>query len=136
MLVVSACASSPPGTDRPTAVIDVGDSRLSVWVASDSSERRQGLRGVEELPAGIDGMLFSYSSPVSAVFTMEDTPMPLDIWWFDADGRLLGTTAMTPCLVEPCVRYGSPGPIRWALETPQGTHRFLRGDLLSNVENG
>lgn len=92
--------------------------------------------GVSELPPGIDGMLFVYDQPRSATFHMLATPMPLDAWWFDEDGHLLGRTQMDPCPEEPCTDYGSPGPVMWVLETPHAEYEFGPGDNLSNVENG
>ena len=53
-------------------------------------------------------------------FWMKDTLIPLDIVFFDADGRQVGSASMTPCEVAPCARYGSEGAYRWALETPAG----------------
>lgn len=107
---------------------------LTVLMAETSAQRRQGLREVESLPAGVDGMLFVWDAPTSATFEMRDTLIPLDIWWFDGDGNLLGSTPMVPCPAEPCVGYGSPGPIGWALETPAGELTFAPGASLSTVE--
>ena len=108
---------------------------LTVWVADESQERRQGLRGVEQLPEGIDGMLFVFPGASSLSFTMRDTLIPLDIWWFDAEMKLMGSTAMVPCGGELCVTYRSPGDAKWALETPAREFRFDQGALLSIVEN-
>ena len=114
----------------------MGDATLTVWVADESQERRQGLRGVEELPDGLDGMLFVYPAAASLSFTMRDTLIPLDVWWFDEEMRLIGSTAMVPCETTPCVSYRSPGAARWALETPAGQMQIDTGDRLSIVENG
>lgn len=119
------------GVQFDTAEVAVGDIELRAWVADDPTERSQGLRRVEELPAEIDGMLFVWETPTSAVFVMEDTLIPLDVWFFDDEGALLGTHAMTPCTAEPCPRYPSPGPVRWALETPLGVVELGEGDRLS-----
>ena len=105
-------------------------------MADESQERRQGLRGVEELPGGIDGMLFEFPVASSLNFTMRDTLIPLDIWWFDAEMALIGGTAMVPCEAEPCATYRSPGAAKWALETPAGETRFDQGAVLSIVESG
>ncbi len=75
-------------------------------------------------------MLFAWDSPVSATFGMRDTSIPLDIWWFDAEGRLLGSTPMTTCPDGDCVAYRSPGPVLWALETVAGEHDFPPGARL------
>ena len=83
----------------------------------------------------LDGMLFVYDIETQATYGMLNTPMPLDIWWFDGDGVLLGTTEMEPCPFEPCVRYASPGPVRWVLETPRGAFDLEVGSVLSTVES-
>jgi uncharacterized membrane protein (UPF0127 family) len=113
------------------ARISVGGVDLGVAVADTATERRRGLTGVEELPEGIDGMLFVFPEAAPVNFHMLETPLPLDIWWFDDDGVLLGATAMEPCPSKPCLSYPSPGPVRWALETPQGRYRLEVGELLS-----
>lgn len=116
--------------------VSIGDQRLTVLVADDPAERRQGLRGVEELPTGIDGMLFVFFSPSEARFTMADTLMPLDIWWFDGDGVLVGSTRMVPCTERPCATYPSPEAILFALETPAGSVTLSEGATLSTVGSG
>lgn len=100
-------------------------------LAETQQQRSQGLRGVEELPEGLDGMLFIFDQPRPATFDMRDTLIPLDIWWFDASGRLLGSTEMKPCPSEPCPNYGSPGEVTWALETPAGQVELVPGDTLT-----
>lgn len=103
---------------------------MTVLVADTPSLREQGLRGVEALPDEVDGMLFMFEEPRPATFGMRDTLIPLDIWWFDAGGVLLGSARMEPCLSAPCPSYGSPGPISWALETPAGEIDLRAGDRL------
>lgn len=135
-LLIAACDPGPDPFRFPIGEISVGEASLSVWVADEAPERRQGLRGVARLPDEIDGMLFVFPMPASLSFTMRDTLIPLDIWWFDGDMRLIGRTAMEPCQGEPCVSYGSPGDARWALETMAGEWTFMTGSELSIVENG
>lgn len=133
-LVVVACSGPEPAAIVfDTGEITVGDNVLNVWVATEAEERRQGLRTVEELPDDIDGMLFSYSDEISATFTMKDTLIPLDIWWFDGEGVLIGSARMEPCATDSCTEYRSPGPIGWALETPAGTEQLAVGDVLSTT---
>jgi uncharacterized membrane protein (UPF0127 family) len=126
-------ASTPvtAGEQFPRAVVMVSETELLVWVADDPGERTQGLRGVEGLPSDVDGMLFVFETPTTPVFVMEDTLVPLDLWFFDDTGALVGTHEMTPCSTEPCSRYPAPGPVRWALETPLGDRQFEVGDRLS-----
>jgi len=128
--VVACAAPTPTLGDFGTTQIEVGEQRLTVAVAETSSQRSQGLRGVGALPEGIDGMLFAYGEPATATFGMRDTLIPLEIWWFDGEGRLLGSTDMEPCSATPCTGYASPGEIAWALETPSGELHFAPGDTL------
>jgi uncharacterized protein len=113
-----------------TAEIEVGEEPLTVALAQTSSQRSQGLRDVEELPDGLDGMLFVFEETREASFGMRDTLIPLDIWWFDAGGTLIGSTAMELCSSS-CPTYPSPGAVAWALETPQGQRQFGSGDALT-----
>jgi uncharacterized membrane protein (UPF0127 family) len=108
---------------------------LTALVAGTSSQRNQGLRGVETLPEGVDAMLFTWDAPIAATFGMRDVLFPLDIWWFDEDGHLLGSTGMSTCPDGKCVDYRAPGPVLWALETPAGEYEFPPDARLSNVEN-
>jgi uncharacterized membrane protein (UPF0127 family) len=135
-MALMTCGNGTGANEFPVGEIVVGESALTVWVADESQERRQGLRGVEELSRGLDGMLFVFPGASPLSFTMKDTLIPLDIWWFDAEATLIGRTAMVPCGGEPCVSYRSPGDARWALETPAGEMRFETGARLSIVEKG
>jgi uncharacterized membrane protein (UPF0127 family) len=119
----------------PGQSIAVGEQELLVAIADEPAERGSGLMEVEDLGA-LDGMLFVYDVEAQATFFMLNTLIPLDVWWFDGDGILIGTAGMDPCPFEPCVSYGSPGPVRWVLETPLGDFDFEMGSLLSNVERG
>lgn len=114
----------------PIDTVAVGDQELEVAVASTPEQRNQGLRGVDALE-GYDGMLFVFDEVRSATFGMRDTVIPLDIWWFDGDGVLVGSTEMQPCDGVVCAGYGSPGEIGWALETPLGEWEFVAGDVLT-----
>jgi uncharacterized protein len=129
--VVAACTAQPAVLDGfARTEANVGERVLTVLVADTPSLRDQGLRGVEALPDEVDGMLFVFEEPRPATFGMRDTLIPLDIWWFDAGGVLLGSARMEPCLSPPCPSYGSPGPISWALETPAGEVDLSAGDRL------
>ena len=86
---------------------------------------------VEELPERLDGMLFVYDTPRSVSYHMQNTPMPLDIWWFDLNGVLIGSAEMEPCFIESCTNYRSPGPVMWVLETPRHVYEFEHEDQLS-----
>lgn len=131
MAVVLAACATPAFDDLGTAHVSVGDRNLTVAVADDVGERRQGLQGVDALPTGIDGMLFVFDEPTSTSFHMRTVGLPLDVWWFDAEGRLIGSAQMETCPVEECVSYPTPGPISWALETPADEMDLLPGAVLT-----
>jgi uncharacterized membrane protein (UPF0127 family) len=67
-------------------------------------------------------MVFAYAGVSSGGYWMRDTPMPLSIAWIDADGRVVATADMEPCLDAgaSCPNYEPGGEYRWALEVPQG----------------
>ena len=95
---------------------------MPVWVADTSEERAQGLMGVTDL-GDAEGMLFVFEDEAIRRFHMWQTPMPLDIAFFAADGTVVGTAAMEPCLApatDVCERYSPDEPFLTALEVPAG----------------
>jgi uncharacterized membrane protein (UPF0127 family) len=83
------------------------DQIVSVWIADSTAERARGLMEVTDL-GGADGMLFVFDDEGVHRFYMWQTPMPLDIAFFAADGTFVDSAVMEPCL-EPsaadCARY-------------------------------
>jgi uncharacterized membrane protein (UPF0127 family) len=93
-----------------------------VWVADTVEERGRGLMGVTDL-GDAAGMLFVFDAPGLARFYMWQTPMPLDIAYFAADGTFVDSASMEPCLQPPadaCARYAPDAPYQLALELPSG----------------
>ena len=89
-------------------------------LADTEAKRQRGLMGRRDL-AGYDGMLFVFPTDTSRTFYMRNTPIPLSIAWFDANGRFLGGTDMTPCPDRVgCPTYASPRAYRQALEVAKG----------------
>ena len=132
LLLAAGCTAQPALDDRyPVKTIAIDATNLTVWVGDQPSSRQRGLIGLVELPRGIDGMLFVWDSPGSRSFHMTDTLIPLDIWWFDSDGALIGSTTMEPCRLAPCPAYLSPRDVLWALETPAGERDLAMGAILS-----
>lgn len=124
-------ACSTPGIEGfETIDIVVGGESLTVAVADTPPLRSQGLQSLDELPEGLDGMLFVFELPQTASFHMRTVGLDLDIWWFDEEGSLLGSTEMVTCLDIECVTYPSPGRVKWALETRHASYTFTSGQLL------
>jgi len=103
-----------------TATITIGTTELLVAVADDSSERRQGLIGVDEF-GDLDGMLFQFPKEAISGFWMKGTLTPLDIDFFGDDMEFVDRLSMVPCSAETCPIYAPNAPFSWALETPAGT---------------
>ena len=104
---------------------------MVVAEAATAEQRAQGLQGLDRLPPGVEGVLFTYPVSVDAIFHMRTVGFDLDIWWFDAAGVLVGSTVMEECLDGGCVSYESPKPVMWALETTAGEFDFPIGAVLS-----
>lgn len=119
---------------EPT-LVTLDDQPLLVTVADTSELRRSGLMFVEDL-GDLDGMLFVFEADTSGGFWMKNTLLPLDIAFFDAEGRFVDGFAMEPCTADPCPTYVPSGSYRYALEMEEGTMpenpRELALDLWAN----
>ncbi len=112
-LATGAAACASPVDDRRTVRLD--GAPWTVLRAGDD-----GMRARTDFD-GADGMLFDLereTDPSAVMFVMDGVLFPLDIAWFAADGRLVGTTSMPLCSTDPCPRHAAPAPFRWALEAP------------------
>ncbi len=134
LVFLASCAAPATVNELDIARVTVGDEVITVAVASTTSERNQGLADIDALPDTIQGMLFVWDEPTATTFTMRDVGFPLDIWFFDDSGRLVGSAGMDTCPDGGCTSYGTPGAVSWALETPSGEWDFAPGTALSNVE--
>jgi uncharacterized membrane protein (UPF0127 family) len=120
--VESTRAAEAPFGDFGETRLALGDRCMRVLVAVTQGQREQGLRDVQSL-APYDGMIFVYESDTSARFTMANTPLSLDITFFDADGKPVDQTRMTPCPTgsdATCPIYASTSRFRYALERAAG----------------
>lgn len=115
-----ALAPMPP-FDQARLILDPGGRHvpMPVYVADRADLRRQGLRGVEDLPREA-GMVFLFEDDTRTGFTMEDTPLPLSIAFFDADGTVVDVMDMEPCDAAPCPTHAPGVAYRGALEVNQG----------------
>jgi uncharacterized membrane protein (UPF0127 family) len=116
--VASVEAAEDPFPGLTETTVAVGGERLRLVVADAPGERSQGLRRRETL-GPYDGMLFVYLEPVETSFTMSTVPVPLDIAFYAADGRVVSRLRMEPCAGTDaeCPLYPSGGEFVYAIET-------------------
>ena len=103
------------------AILKIGDQRFQVDTAVSAEERAKGLMYRTEM-ADNYGMLFIYPQPNQVSFWMKNTYLPLDILFFDSEGKL--TTFyrnVPPCNSPPCPIYSSKGAISYVLEIKGGS---------------
>jgi uncharacterized membrane protein (UPF0127 family) len=117
VLTLMACAAVAGPPESPatpsTRTVTIDGAPWRVLTAGPD-----GMRGQADFGEA-DGMLFDMGAevaPDAVAFVMDGVTIPLAIAWFAADGRLVGADLMDPCAAEPCPRYLSPGPFRWAIE--------------------
>lgn len=93
------------------------DIFFTVEIADTSAKRRKGLMKREVL--AIDhGMLFVFEEEKMLSFWMKDTPLPLDIIFFDRDGEYVSHYAGAVPYSEESIR--SVAPAQYALEVNAG----------------
>ncbi len=97
--------------------IRVGDATVRMQIAVTPAEMQRGLMGRTDLGPN-DGMLFVYDTPKRMSFWMKNTPTPLDIGFFTADGELREVYQLFPYDETPVASYADN--YLYALETNQG----------------
>jgi len=124
LLALMACV--PQGIARETARLELhsgsGVHVIRVEIAADDASRSRGLQHRTHLDPD-QGMLFDFHHEQQVSFWMKDTPLSLDMLFFDATGKLLLTVSDTiPYSLDP-VR---PGPrVRYVLEMLAGSAERL-----------
>lgn len=109
----------------PFTIIDADGASwpLCLWLAATRQDRERGLMFVTDASlGGADGMVFDFDVPTLGGFWMRNTPLPLSIAFFDADGAFVQAADMAPCGDrEDCPTHGPGGAsYRYAVEVPQG----------------
>jgi len=126
VLLVACEEDSDPLSGYPSRGVtmtsaDSSTRELQVLVADTEELRAHGLMEVTDLDPH-DGMLFVFETDTAVAFWMKNTVLPLSIAFFDADGRFVSATDMTPCPPQEtsCPTYPPGGHYRYALEVEQG----------------
>jgi len=88
-----AAADTKPAVQYEDVTINGKTFKLEL--ALDVDTRFKGLSGRTEIPAD-GGMLFVFPRPTTSAFVMRDCPVPIDIIYLDATGRVVNTYKMTP----------------------------------------
>lgn len=93
---------------------------VEVLVADSPYERGSGFQHI--CPEVIDQtmILFRYRDSVSGYFHMDNVHTPLDIGFFDSEGKLIHKQLMQPWTVSNQPLYGPNRPFQFALEAKEG----------------
>lgn len=101
--------------------VQVGAKSVKMQLAIKPREMEHGLMGREDLKSD-EGMLFLYDAPQRMSFWMRNTPTPLDIGFFTADGVLKEVYQMYPFDETPVMSQSLE--LQFALEMKQGWFEF------------
>ncbi len=96
--------------------IYVDDHQILVELAITSEQRQKGLMFRTSLPEN-EGMLFVFPEEAIQNFWMKNTPIPLDVAFFDEEGYLIEYQSMEP---NSETIHQSSEPAKYALEMNQG----------------
>jgi uncharacterized membrane protein (UPF0127 family) len=137
VFVLVACSAPEPRAEgagaREVAFVKLGGEAFTLELALDPATRQRGLSGRSEIPRN-GGMLFVLPRPQPFAMVMRDCPVPIDVAFLDAEGRVLAVHEMP---VEPPRAPGespfayearlplhpSPAPALFAIETAGGRLR-------------
>lgn len=94
-----------------------GELRFSIEIADDARERSAGLMFRTRMNDD-HGMLFVYENSRPLSFWMKNTPMPLDLVFIGADGRIVDILKGEPYSLAPIT---ATAPAQFVLELKAGT---------------
>lgn len=117
---LAACADETSSAGAATLVIETasGEHAFDVELADTDAKRQRGLMFREELAADT-GMLFDFAPPRRVSMWMRNTPLPLDMLFIAADGRIAHIAANTVPYSEAIIT--SPMPVAAVFEVNAGT---------------
>jgi uncharacterized membrane protein (UPF0127 family) len=113
LLVCAACMAEGP-------YVELKGKRFTVEVAESQEKQALGLMFRETMPDD-HGMVFIFPAEGMRSFWMKNTKIPLDIFYFDEDLKLVNVSENTPpCRSSRCPGYPSTGPAKYVLELNAG----------------
>lgn len=113
------------------AILQEGDTLVGIdlEVADTDSARERGMMQREGFPAETSGMLFPFQKEEKRNFWMANTPVPLDLFFIDADSQIVNIAKYAqPNTSE---QIPSKGAAQYVLETPAGfadSYGVVEGD--------
>ena len=125
VLILLAILSAPSVFANQTRILLQTPSDqvyLDVEIADDPIERAEGLMGREDIMPG-QGMLFVFDDEYPRSFWMKNTPLSLDILFFDAEGRWVSSQLSTTPFSTKSLPSGLPA--QYALEILAGESERL-----------
>lgn len=115
-----------PQTNLPVIDVELDGRRYRVQVASTHAQHQKGLMHRKYM-AENEGMLFIYEKASPMAFWMKDTPLSLDILFFDDQGTLVAQHRnVPPCTDTPCPQYPSGKAARYVLEVNAGQADLMK----------
>ena len=122
-------------TPMSTSWVVLHGHRYNVEIAQTTAQRARGLMSRDRM-ANDRGMLFIHDSEEPLAYWMKNTMIALDIFYFDANRRLVSVSKRTPpcTLGDGCPPYRSAGPALYVLELNSGAADHLhvkKGDRLT-----
>ena len=113
LFLCASCYSKEPQ-------VELKGQNFSVELATTPEDQALGLMFRDSM-ADDHGMLFLFPSAATRSFWMKNTRIPLDIFYFDENLKLVSVSENAkPCRVEQCPAYPSTGPARYVLELNGG----------------
>jgi len=113
MFFCTSCMSGQPE-------VELNGERFTVELATTPKEQALGLMFRDSM-AEDHGMLFVFPGSAARRFWMKNTRIPLDIFYFDENLKLVSVAEDTPpCRVAQCPGYPSAGPAKYVLELNAG----------------
>jgi len=126
LFACTACMAKSP-------YVTLKNERFIVELAETTDKQALGLMFRDQMPDD-HGMLFLFPGEAMRSFWMKNTRIPLDIFYFDQELKLVSVSENTkPCRTQRCPSYPSTGPAKYVLELNAGKAAELgveTGDVL------